>query len=629
MKKRSDKIPFWEALRLNKRTFGILKKRYPLMFVSSAAYAAVKALTPYVGIYLSALIIGELAGTRDPRILKKLVLITLISAAALALLNAGLLRWKNCWYSAPYFKMNRIYDEKLLSMDFQSVDDPHVHDLRSQIMQNDRFTGYGFLKFIQDFEFLLNALIGILGAVGLSVTLFTLKVPESAGQMIILNSPACTVLIIAVMLAVALLSPGLSNKADAYWIKVNEDGKLGNRVFSFFGFMAWKLSRASDIRMYRQDILCRHGFDSERSFTPDSKIAGYARGPMGAYQAFSAAVSNVFTGVVYVFVCLKSWAGAFGIGSVTQYIGAVTSLSGSLSLLVKALGDMRNNAAFLRTTFEFLDVPNDMYKGSLTVEKRSDRKYDIEFQNVGFRYPGSDAWALRGVSLKFRVGERLAVVGQNGSGKTTFIKLLCRLYDPTEGKILLNGIDISKYDYEEYMSIFSVVFQDFKLLAFSVGQNVAAKAEYDRERVTECLEKAGFGDRLQRMPDGTETCLYKDFDDKGVEISGGEAQKIALARALYKDAPFIVLDEPTAALDPVAEYEIYTKFNEIIGDKTAIFISHRLSSCRFCSDIAVFDHGKIVQRGSHDELVASDGKYRELWFAQAQYYVEDRAQAES
>ena len=209
----------------------------------------------------------------------------------------------------------------------------------------------------------------------------------------------------------------------------------------------------------------------------------------------------------------------------------------------------------------------------------------------------------------------------NGSGKTTFIKLLCRLYDPTEGKILLNGIDIQKYNYEEYMGIFSVVFQDFKLFSFSLGQNIAANADYDKARVEYCLKKAGFGERLAQMPNGTDTCLYKDFSENGVEISGGEAQKIALARALYKDAPFIVLDEPTSALDPVAEAEVYSKFNEIVGQKTAIYISHRLSSCWFCDEIIVFDHGLIIQRGSHDDLVADEkGKYAELWRAQAQYY---------
>ena len=223
---------------------------------------------------------------------------------------------------------------------------------------------------------------------------------------------------------------------------------------------------------------------------------------------------------------------------------------------------------------------------------------------------------------------RLAVVGENGSGKTTFIKLLCRLYDPTEGEILLNGIDIRKYRYDNYLALFSVVFQDFRLLAQPLGQNVAASVDYDRERAKECLERAGFGRRLAELPKGLDTCLYRDFEDDGVEVSGGEAQKIALARVLYQDAPFIVLDEPTAALDPEAEAEVYTKFNDIVEDKTAIYISHRLSSCRFCDEIAVFDHGRVVQQGTHDDLLAvRGGKYQALWDAQAQYYQKKNAEA--
>ena len=254
----------------------------------------------------------------------------------------------------------------------------------------------------------------------------------------------------------------------------------------------------------------------------------------------------------------------------------------------------------------------------------------VEFRDVSFRYPNTETYALRHVSLRFRIGERLAVVGMNGSGKTTFIKLLCRLYDPTEGVILLNGVDIRKYNYDEYLSIFSVVFQDFRLFSFSLGQNVAAGAEYDRERAVSCLREAGFGERLDRMPEGLETSLYQDFDKAGMEISGGEAQKIALARALYKNAPFIVLDEPTAALDPVSEYEVYRKFNEISGGRTAVYISHRLASCRFCDEILVFHEGQIVQHGAHEALLAeSGGKYAELWNAQAQYYTDAQAGAEA
>lgn len=223
--------------------------------------------------------------------------------------------------------------------------------------------------------------------------------------------------------------------------------------------------------------------------------------------------------------------------------------------------------------------------------------------------------------MTFRAGQRLAVVGTNGSGKTTFIKLLCRLYDPTEGVILLNGTDIRKYDHQAYMKLFSVVFQDFRLLSFGLGQNVAGSMNVDMHSAEQCLRDAGFGTRLDKLPQGLSTTLYKDFDAQGIDISGGEAQKIALARALYKDAPFVILDEPTAALDPVAEFEVYDSMNQMTREKSTLFISHRLSSCRFCDDIAVFHEGKLIQRGSHDVLVRDrSGMYYRLWQAQAQYY---------
>ena len=215
------------------------------------------------------------------------------------------------------------------------------------------------------------------------------------------------------------------------------------------------------------------------------------------------------------------------------------------------------------------------------------------------------------------------ITGFLGAGKTTLVNLIPRFYDPQRGEILLNGIDIRKYNYRDYMNLFSVVFQDFQLLAQPLGANVAGAQTYDRAKVRQALEDAGFGDRLAKMPQGLDTMLYKEFATDGVDVSGGEAQKIAIARTLYKDAPFLILDEPTAALDPIAEAEIYAKFNDIAGDKTAVYISHRLSSCKFCDEIAVFDHGRVIQRGTHEQLLADEaGKYHALWHAQAQYYTE-------
>ena len=323
----------------------------------------------------------------------------------------------------------------------------------------------------------------------------------------------------------------------------------------------------------------------------------------------------------YSLLIFAALQGNISIGSIAQYASSILLLLTAVSGLVSSLQTTLVNNGYLKRFFSYFDIPNDMYQGSLTVEKRDDNEYFVEFRDVSFKYPNTETYALRHINFKFKVGEKLAIVGMNGSGKTTFIKLLCRLYDPTEGQILLNGVDIRKYDYDEYMSIFSVVFQDFQLFSLKLGQVVAASNDFDEEKVRQCLQKANFGDRLAQMPEGVHAYLYKHFDKSGIEISGGEAQKIALARALYKDAPFIILDEPTAALDPVSEYEVYSNFNTIAGDKTAVYISHRLASCRFCDKIAVFDSGRIVQSGDHSSLLAQAGKYSDLWNAQAQYYT--------
>jgi len=424
------------------------------------------------------------------------------------------------------------------------------------------------------------------------------------------------------VVAVTVLGPIFKNKTEECWSSFAEEARLGNRIFGAFGFISGNAYRAVDFRMYKQEDMAEHYLHASSIFSMDGKMAQLSKGSMGAWAAAGESLSSIMTGIVYVFVCLKAWAGAFGVGSVTQYVGAVTALSQSVSTLIECIGWLKNNVPFMRTTYEFLDIPNSMYQGSLTTEKRSDRQYEVEFKDVSFKYPGSDLWALRHVNMKFKVGKRLAIVGENGSGKTTFIKLLCRLYDPQEGQILLNGIDIRKYRYDDYMNIFSVVFQDFQLICQPLGANVAGSMEYDCKRVEKALVDAGFGERLASMEKGLDTMLYKDLAEDGVDVSGGEAQKIAIARALYKDAPFIILDEPTAALDPIAEAEIYSKFNDIADDRTAIYISHRLSSCKFCDEIAVFHEGAVIEQGTHEELVADEmGKYYELWNAQAQYYI--------
>ncbi len=602
----------------------MIYKRCPRTVFSVLALTIWKSLTPYVGISLSAQIVGELSGGRNPAVLGKLVLITLCSAACISLISALLQKWKDTEYVSLNFHIRQVFAEKMMDMDFVDVDDTKVHEKYNILYQNSASGGRGSRRVLGNVQNLLSGILTIFGGIALTVSLFTTPVPENGGRYVLLNHPLFLFVMLAVMLLITYTPPFLLTKAESFFAHNADSHNLGNRLWSHFGLLGMYLEYAADIRMYRQDVFCeKYTLDKSGTFMSKGLFAKISKGPAGLLRAAGAAVSVVFTGVVYLFVCLKALGGAFGIGSVTQYVQAITKVSGSLAAFFKSIGEMKNNAPFLRLEFEFLDIPNQMYQGSLTVEKRSDREYEIEFRDVSFQYPRSKAYALRHVNMKFRIGERLAVVGQNGSGKTTFIKLLCRLYDPTEGEILLNGIDIRKYDYREYLSVFSIVFQDFKLLAFSLGENVAAALHYDKAAAEDCLEKAGFGSRLRELPKGLETVLYQELDKEGVAISGGEAQKIALARTLYKDAPFLILDEPTAALDPVAEAEVYANFNQIAGDKTAIYISHRLSSCRFCDEIAVFDKGCVVQMGSHEALVKEEGgKYYELWNAQAQYYAE-------
>lgn len=622
----NKKTSFAAAFKNNLRAWKILFKPCKGIFVSIFLSALTAAASPLVTIWFSAQLLNELAGSRNPAALRNWVLLTLGATAGIMLLNAILQHWREAEESTFYAKMQSVFGKKRLDMDFPNADSQRVYELQSQIWQSQNFTGYGLRQSIEIFRSGCNALFQIIGGIGLSLGLFFAKIPQASG-LGFLNSPLFTVGFIALLFAAALAAPVCATKGNSYWKRNDEQGTFGNRVFGYFSSASSNRARMADMRFYKQQDIAENYLEKNNTFSMKSTFAQYAKGPMGLLIALSSCVSAFLTGLIYLLVCIKAWAGAFGLGTATQYIGSVTSFFGGFSELMKCIGVMRINSSFLDTVFELLDTPNTMYQGSLTTEKRSDIQYDVEFRDVSFKYPGSEAYALRHVNMKFKVGSRLAVVGMNGSGKTTFIKLLCRLYDPTEGEILLNGINIRKYRYDDYMKIFSVVFQDFQLLALPLGQNVAASQTYDAARVLDCLNKAGFGEKLAKMPHGLDTYLYKSVDTEGVDVSGGEAQKIAIARALYKDSPFIILDEPTAALDPIAEAEIYSKFDEIAGDKTAVYISHRLSSCKFCDEIAVFDSGSVIQQGTHSDLLADEsGKYFELWNAQAQYYKKDTVQ---
>lgn len=595
-------------------TVGMMWQLDRAVVISGIFHALIEAVIPFVGIYLSAYVLDGLGAGMDSTFLLPRVAAAVLLVFVLTVLKSYCKKIYIVHAYICFQKFEMEIGKKTLEMDYELLESPLVNDIRTRI-RNDRNWGSGFYSVIQGFSLLMSSLFGLGIAIGTIAPLFV----DGDG----LFAPSALLLLFGFACLVFLSTWFMAKKRKRLHHLMDEASKVRSHADYFFSRRV-DYKSGKDIRTYRgQRIIETYvtKIDEQmskwmRSGVSSESQSGFVNGiSMGALEMFA-----------YLFVVCRAAMGALTVGLVLKYAASIYRFAMLFSQVCSAFSEFMLAVRRQQSTMEYRRIEGVLYKGSLPVEKRffceeQDNDYEIEFCNVSFRYPGTEQYALKNLSFRFRTGERLAVVGRNGSGKTTFIKLLCRLYDPTEGEILLNGIDIRKYDYEEYQTIFSVVFQDFRIFSFSIAENVAVSVRYEDDKVKSCLMKAGFGERLASLPEGTGTFLYKNFDKNGVEISGGEAQKIALARALYKDAPFMILDEPTAALDPIAEYEVYSRFNEIIGKKTAVYISHRLSSCRFCDDIAVFDKGCLIQRGSHEKLVEDkEGEYYKLWHAQAQYY---------
>ncbi|MCD8105374.1 MAG: ABC transporter ATP-binding protein/permease [Lachnospiraceae bacterium] len=570
-------------------------------------------LQPYFPLYMSALIVNELAGACDLRRLLTFAAITVAGSFVLSLASRFFSGRFGAIVSTYYSRHESCLFNAANHFQYEHLEDSEVVLAKSRITSVANATAAGLPKVLNLSEDIIKQLLNMIVSAALTLSLFRVVPGFYTGFFVFINSSWAALLLVAVIVLNSVLSVKLSTRSTAkIYSAISGLAPMNNLV------NAQAAVKGTDTYIFKLNRIIIT--DWEKYMLRPKWVKSYEEALQS--QAIGKHLLNLTVKlVVFLFTAAKTWIGAVGVGNFILYQGTVQKFVSSVSELAADLGVLRDNNQYLEETLAYLELPNSMYKGSLAVEKRDDIDYEIEFRDVSFLYPRSDEWALRHVSMKFKIGDKLAIVGENGSGKTTFIKLLCRLYDPTEGKILLNGIDITRYRYDEYMALFSVAFQDFSLFAFSIAQNVAASNQIDEERVVNCLTRVGLGERIAELPNGIYTNIGREYENEGVDFSGGEQQKIALARALYKDAPFMVLDEPTAALDPIAEAEIYARFNDIASDKTSVFISHRLSSCKFCDEIAVFHKGCLVQFGSHDNLVANEsGKYYELWHAQAQYY---------
>ena len=609
-----------EKIKITIRGYKSIHGLAPGFLFSAFIKSVLSALLPFINIFMSAQIITSLADKKELRSVLILAGITVLLNLITGLVLCGILRVSK-YYNAKCWKMfDQPLIEKIRQMDYEHIEDSAVHAKLQKIRNMQFSNGLILQKLNGQFSGLIQNLFKIIFSVSFVVGAFTTYKTVNAGFWNFIFTPWFAFIFIVYFIIIVILEMRRLSVSSDKWLNVSMNFESADHIYNYYYEYLTNYKIGKDLKIYNLNKVISADFTDTVARVYNDLISKLRKISL-KYESLGEIISITLSGIIYAFVALKALFGSFGIGSIVQYVGSLSQLSGGISGFMGNIAILMSNAESLVLYYEFIDTPSKMHKGTLTTEKRADNEYEIEFHNVSFKYPGSEIYALKNLNLKFNIGQRMAVVGMNGSGKTTMIKLLCRLYDPTDGEITLNGIDIKKYDYAEYMDIFSVVFQDFKLFSFTLGQNVATSVDVDGEWAAKCLSMAGLDERLSSMPKGLQTSLYKDFEEDGVEISGGEAQKIALARALYKNAPFIVLDEPTAALDPIAEFEVYSKFNEIVGDKTAIYISHRLSSCRFCDDIAVFHEGELIQRGSHDTLIVDEsGKYYELWNAQAQYY---------
>ncbi len=409
----------------------------------------------------------------------------------------------------------------------------------------------------------------------------------------------------------------ISDRIGKRLVELNHENERINFLWGYLFKIFFSETAAKDIRLYgMQDYLCGKNEECLNDTACFSEEGIFE----GKNQAKFSFVVQLLAGYIYVYVAVMAMSGAVSVGDVLMYSGAIITMMTGVQNILTQYNQINYRNEYLKTYEDFIKRPNMHYDGTLPIEKRDDNEYELSFRNVSFRYPGTETYILKDVSLDFKIGQKMALVGMNGAGKTTLIKLLLRLYEPTEGEICLNGINIEKYDYEEYMQIFSVVFQDFKLFAFPLDENIAAGGQVDKRRLNQVLAKIGLNEFVEELPQKERTLLYQE-NGQGVTPSGGEAQKVAIARALYKDASFVILDEPTAALDPIAEAGIYENFDSLVGEKTAVYISHRMSSCKFCDRIVVLDHGEIAEQGTHEELLEQNGIYAKLYQTQAEYYV--------
>lgn len=582
-----------------------------LFWLLGSAFAA--ATLPYLSLFFSARILNLLLA-KSYRACLYTVVVFLLTQYGLGLFEKICRQYLDGQKELCLARTEQKITAKALELEFEKFEKTETMDAIRRTNVSSMGSGNVGDQLIV-IHTLITSLLSVLYALFFLLRLFLLSDSSRNNFFTSSFSMLALLLLCGVQLA---LSSRINRRSTQKKIELNQGNDHSNSVANYLVNVILEERRADDIRIGHLD----HFLDVQFGKAMEHFLPMYL--DFARFSAITdgknALLSLLSNFAAYLVIGARALYGVLPIGDVLLYAGSVTRAMSDLQTFLATGSEFDYINSYLSTYEDFIAQPSMAYDGTLPIEKRDDGQYEFAFHDVSFSYPGTNIPVLEHVTLSFAVGEKTALVGRNGAGKTTLIKLLCRLYEPTSGYITLNGIDIRKYSYKEYTQAFSVVFQDFHLFSLPLDENIAAGTEIDEAALQSSLAKVGLTDRVQQLPQGVRTRLYNN-NGSGVDLSGGEAQRTAIARALYKDAPFVILDEPTAALDPIAEAEIYEQFSQMTAGKTAVYISHRMSSCKFCDRIIVLDHGRIAEDGTHDTLLANHGIYANLYETQAQYYT--------
>lgn len=576
-----------------------VRENKPLLYFIYIAEIIVEVTITFVMLILPKMIIDELTGDMNT---DKLILLTavFVSIFIITYLSGNFLAYGKGilheWFNEHFQLM---LSEHAMKMDFEHTEDPAALDQLNKAKEG--------------ISWYSNGVAGILGPLKEIIK----NAITFAGVVIIIASGSPWLLLIQLS-SLAIIS-FLNQKVQK--IELNSFKALSklNRVFSYVFYQLADFRFGKDIRLYNSKEMML-----EKSRVHNDEITDVWRKKSFKrlkYDEGMTGVNVIRDSLSYLYIGWQALRGIISIGEFTMLFSSTSTFFWSMNSIINNIQEIYRRSNYMYEFLRFLDYPAAMEKGAENVKGG---EHVVEFSHVYFKYPRTEKYVLKDLSIKISSGEHLSIVGLNGAGKTTFIKLLCRLYNVTEGEILIDGKNIKCYSEEEYRKLFAVVFQDFKLFAFSLKENIALQntADVSDDEIYNVLSQTGLEEDTKKLENGLDTVIYKSFDEKGTELSGGQKQKTAISRALFKNAPIVILDEPTAALDPVAEYEIYRHFNNLVGGRTAIYISHRLSSCKFCDRIAVFADDTIKEYGTHNELINLDGGiYAEMFKAQARYYA--------